>query len=76
MSYRGQIAVLREQIAGQHTRILWMERSHTSNEEIHQEKLAEYHLRIKEVSDIIIQAVTIASLNVLGSVAAEAHASD
>ena len=30
-----------------------MERSHTSSEEIHQEKLAEYHLRIKEVSDII-----------------------
>ena len=56
--------MLREQIAGQHARILWMERSHASSEEIHQEKLAEYHLRIKEVSDIILQVVSIASLNV------------
>ena len=46
--------MLREQIAGQHARILWMERSHASNEEIHQEKLAEYHLRIKEVSCSIL----------------------
>jgi len=57
-TYRGQIAILREQIAGQHVRILWMERSHASNEEIHQEKLAEYHLRIKEVHMVLHECLS------------------